>query len=415
MGDLTTVTLIYDNNDRIEYQLYAEFLRLAGVYVSETLRMQGDSVINEQQNAGEGAWVYKIKSLPVTKYNDYDICLTELKKDLQADMAETNFFACYDELKSIFLEENLLQSSVTLQYFRMKDDLVEEAGRRFENAAQKIERLIKSNNGNDRNRHLRYASIYCWQKANLAYHLCGRPIAVYVDILAGECMSLMDDFPDFSNAWVLLGFIYEFLNDKIRESLDAFDQALFVIGNERYASSVYYWMGRRCERYHTLQHKSEASFTRAYQLQPKYRNIYKMSAMYERQGDYPKTVEYLKECLKALRLRNGFMDPLEQEYYYKVSVRLGYIYIMHLQDYTNGILYEKQALAFRKEIADGIKSANAVTNYYFYMYGNTEAPKYIKLGLERMAVSQPYRYLAKAYGELKFSKEAEDYRKLSEQ
>lgn len=102
------------------------------------------------------------------------------------------------------------------------------------------------------------------------------------------------------------------------------------------------------------------------------------------------------------------MDPLEQEYYYKIKSHLSYICIME-REYEEAIEYAMQALDFRDEIYDGASNAeNVYARIYFQIY-EENANSIISLELRRMGSRQLYRYLAIAYQNLGNERIADQY------
>lgn len=410
MDNLNTVILGYNLENRIKYQRYAEFLRLAGIYVDERcISSEEEKEALRSEQLDEETLLYIVGT--ASEEDDVLDILEQIFSDCREDLENTDFTACFEQLKKVFVEKELLQASVTLQFFRKNDILVQQAGKRFVDAAYVLGYLMETAEELYQNRHMRYARIYCWQKANLAACLCQQPMEYYVDILGEECLELINDFPDFSNAWALLGLIYEFVKSRVKDSLSAFDKAVSMIGEKPYASSIYYWMGKRCEGHMTLNWKLESSYRRAYELCPKYRNIFKMCIISEAQQNWNEAIKYLQLCIQYLKQKKGYLDPLEQEYYYKVQARIGFTYIYRIEDAIKGIPYIVEALDFRKKIEENKKQDTEYTWFYYEMYGE-EAEKYIDLELTRMEATQAYKYLIKAYEELNMFEEAEEYKVL---
>lgn len=303
------------------------------------------------------------------------------------------------------MDKSLFRSGITLQYFRFKADEVAKAGKNFYIAAGVISELIKECNILLNNRHIEYARLYCMQKANLAEWLCNKRNVYSVERLSNECQKLIDNNPDFYNAYVLMGFINEHPHNRISDSVIAFERALLCIGEKRYASSIYYWLARRCEGFSTLQNKVEHYYHKAYNTVGKYRNVYKLAILAEHKGNWEEAVRYLQECIEYIKQRDPYLDMLEQEYYYKAYLRISYIYIYKANEYVKGISYAERALDYRNNILDNKRK---YCLYAYKAYGD-DAEQYIELMLRNMKEKIPYEYISKAYEKLNMWEQSNEY------
>ena len=401
------------------FQILAEFLRFIGIYVCEHCLETADAVEGEafSKDKSEGTFCFGI---PHEESEVGHLANKERQKRLlKAFLGEAEEFISaenlyvYNKLMESFLENDLFIPGIIEQYFRMKDSVVEEAGYMFADAARKLRALQESEDILLNNRYVEYARIFCWQKANLAACLCQKEIAYYINELARDCLNLIHSFPDFSNAWVLLGFIYEFPNDRIGESLDAFERALAVIGKEVYASSVYYWAAKRCEGYRTLTEKKNFLYQKSYNLARKYRVIYKIAMKYEGNEEWNTAIKCFEDCIACIEQKGSYLDPLEQEYKFKVNVRISYIYIYSLNNYFAGIDHALKAIKIRENILKGFEKQNEDTKFCFDAFGEKLAKKYIKVSLDRMKTDQACRYLSKAYEKLNMREESLKYWEMS--
>lgn len=407
---MVSVFISYRCENRIDFQILAEFLRLTGIYVQENTV---EDVFTQNMHAGSMFYAIEDQDTQVGRSADknrQNQVLADFQNEYNAQFSEgREFSSVYEVLSQIFLKHDLFTAGITLQYFRMKEQIVEEAGDKFAQAAKALKEKQEENEVLRNNPYVEYARIFCWQKANLVSYLCEKKIAYFINDLAEECLNLIQGFPDFSNAWVLLAFIYEFLEDKVDKSLDAFEQALEVINKEPYASSVYYWAGRRCEGYRTLTEKMDVFYNNSYNLVHKYRAAYKIAMKYEEKKDWNSAIKYFGECLKCIERRGTFLDPLEQEYSFKVNVRISYIFIYKLNDYYSGIDYAGRALKIRDEILAGGNELNENTRFYWEAFGDNNAKKFIQVSSKRMRINQVCEYLSKAYERLGMHEESLRY------
>lgn len=402
---MESILLSYKNENRISYQVYAEFLRLMGVYVCEDMIYIQEDKPNFDKMEDIFSVRYKIDdSIDSMDVNNK---LYYLKQQLNCHFRVDGSDLWYDQLADIFMRNKLLQAGVTLQYFRARSKQVSDAGDCFEHAADDLVALVKVNPNYVNNRHIRYAKLFCKQKANEAKFFCKEPVVYYVDDLAVEGLSLLKVFPDFSNAWVLLGLIYRVSEDFRRDALDAFQRAISMVGDQPCMSSVYYYLGRQCEGYETLKALEYQAYRKAYRLMPKYRNMYKIAIGYMVDEQWEDALQYFKKCLQRLEKKNDFLDPLEQEYYFKINMHMCFIYAKR-KEYCNVITCANSAVVLCENIWDGRKKSNQYTKFYFEMY-KKDARNIIKLSVRNMPTRQAYKYLAVAYQELGMSEDAEYY------
>ena len=409
MAAFESIVLTYSNENRVTYQLYAEFFRLIGVYVCEDLRYPEPDKTDLDLESFTFSDRYRVENLQFSPQNE-KMLLQELNRDLDIESRLRNEEAeesWYDDLTDIFVGSRLLQAGVTLQYFRMRADEVLESGNCFKEAAEALDSLMTKKPSLRDNRYIRYAKLFCKQKANLARFLCEEPVVYYVNDLAEEGLSITEDFSDFTNAWVLLGFIYEISQDHVGDTIDAFRKAISREGNQPYASSICYWLGKKCEEYVAMRSLQEEAYQRAYALRPKYRNIYKVAVMHMDRQEWDEALSFFEECIYRLDRKKEFLDPLEQEYYFKVRVHMSFLHLKR-QEYADVIENATEALRLRDKIEKGKAGMeNEAIRFYREMYGNDLVP-YIELALQRMGVEQVNQYLAIAYQELGLRREAEE-------
>lgn len=417
MKNLSVVRLSYDNKDRVKFQIIAEFLRLAGIYVDEDCRTLS-RFTDAANDDNEFTFYYEIE--PVQ--GDIKYWSINLQKDVLNEFLydygekigeESALYEALDNLQPIFLKNELFKASLTLQYFKYDNQMTLKDGELFYKAANEIEKLLQSE-GFYHNPNMRYARIYCFQKVNLSRTLCKKPIAKFVNFLADDCLELIKEFPDFSNVWVLLGLCYDIMQEKSWEVINAFKHALEKVGSLPFSSSIYYWLGKRYERLQIFEDEAEDAYKRAYGVAHKYRNIYKLGMARENRKDWEHAVKYYKECLEFLKKKNYYWDLLEVEYFYKTSIRLGYLYIYKLEQYNLGIKILWKALEFRDGLKDSMGNikANDYISLSYQIYGNN-ALQYLQIVIRRMAIRQVYLYLSEAFEILSMPERSENYRKLA--
>lgn len=427
MKTLETIVLRYKMPDRIVFQSYAEFLRLAGIYVWEYQEEYHNTPKDAETEFGD-ALVLDVTELVSQmdagdKEHSWKNLFAYLEGRLLAEQAKPDVKNQFEGLLSalpqidyIYQEYNLLKAVTTLQYYRMNNRKVQEAAEQFEKAANKLDGLLSDDETFMSNRYVRYATLYCKQRANLGKWICKQPLVELADILADKCLELAEAFPDFSNVWVLRGLSYETSDRYAREAVEAFQVALEKVGNLPFASSICYWIGKRCESYKAIDKMrlTEDAYKYGYELEPKYRLCFKMAYVNERWFRWKDAHRYYMECLDRLAVKGAYLDPLEQEYCYKTAICAAYNCLAHLEDVKKAISLLIIAEDLRKRVIDGRETPNQWTAYYFDFYGE-EASEYIALQIGRMSPLQLYQYLAKAYKLENEAKKSKYYDSLFEQ
>lgn len=403
MKRLVSVLLTYPNEERVNYQLFAEFLRLAGVYVCEDCRTRPA----EKSGRWDGEDFSAQYTIARGQLDGMGTLpkLQQLRNALNTQLGASGFDDCYLDIANIYDNHSLLQASVTLQYFRTKTskedaakEIIKQAGDSFEYAADDFVMLIKNKPEYMKNQYVRYAKLFCKQKTNLARYLCNEPVVYYVNDLGAEGEALLQRFPEFSNAWALLGFVYEISPNYAKNAIDAFQKAIQLEGEKPYVSSIYYWLGKRCEDYDYLKEQAYVFYKHAYFLMPKFRNIYKVANWHMQRKEWKEAILYYRNCLSFLEERGKYQDPLEQEYCFKVNVHICYCF-MQQKDYVHAVFYAQKALELREELQSS-EAPNLRRKFYYDMYQPGQAIEYINAELDRMRTRQVNTYLAKAYQEL---------------
>lgn len=408
MSNIEFILLTYKNEYKMEYQYYAEFLRFIGIYVCENLEDDEDNFI---ENNNEQCFF----KYTVSEIKDFDkryVRVKYLKEMLKRLFEISNIPVWMNKLISIYEGYGLLQASVTLQYFRVgHQELVLNAGKQFEKVADKFVLWVQEEPVLcSENKYIRYAKLYSKQKVNLAQYLYDESCVYYVDNLALEGVGILKDFPDFSNIWILMGFIYESSRNFMRDAIDAYQRSIELIQDKPYVASVYYWLGRMCERDTTMKQLSESSYKKAYDKVKKYRNMYKVARISYDEKEWEHAIGLFKSCLDKIKQKGKYLDPLEQEYYFKVYTQISSSYLK-LNDYRNTIIYAMKAIQFRQEIIEGKTIQNEQTKFYYDMYGN-DAQKYIELEIYIMEPQVTYYNIAVACQESGLKDDADVYWQL---
>lgn len=377
MGNNTSVLIRYSNTNRYKFQWYAEFLRFIGYFVCEYLKEDSDS-----DKLDEYTYDIELDLDNDEKAEVYEIILGEFS----GTAYELN---C---LKKVFEDYNLFQAAVTLQYFSINSTITYEAGKHFKDAVNELDALDADIY------EIKYTRLYCRQKANLACFLCKKSLYYNENELGSMCSQFANEFPDASNIYMLLGLIFENSSRNKMTAVNAFIEAKDMIGEEPYVSSVLYKIGKACEGEENLRWLMNDAYENAYNIMPKYSNTYKIARIYMEIEVYDEAINFFEECLHKLKNRAEYMDPLEQEYLFKVNVHLAYLSIRN-NDYFSAVEYAGNAKKLKQRIKNSIYDKDGLNRFYYEVYGNTEwnVEEIINIELNRMAEDNIDQYLGTAY------------------
>ena len=405
-----SVLLTYSNKNRMKYQECAEFFRLIGVYVCENYQAKG----NEPGIETQTDFQYNLDDDSEIDLEEQFINFMshdELQADSNGEIAK--------EVEKIFQSYHLLQASVTLQYFCINTSIVGYAGELFSNAAKNLEDYSNDNLDKTKpNYQIRYAILYCKQKANLAKSLLDEVLCYPIADLLKEASCLQEEFPNCSNTWMLIGMICEISKEYKMKAIEVLKKAADTVNGKVYSTSILYRLGKNCEGMEELEYLKNDSYEQAYNIMPKYRNIYKLARQYMDMEIWELAIGYFKQCLEKINWHGEYLDPLEQEYYFKVCSHLAYIY-NQMNDYVSAIRYAERALDFKNDIYDAKDDLEGYNKMYYDVYKELAweekekedwNPKnIIEVELKRMSTKNIYHHLAVAYQGLGIDDVAGEY------
>ena len=343
------------------------------------------------------------------------------------------------KLLDIYLEQDVVIAACDLQYYRMLSEIHVESKKKFLNAVEKLQALEDDDSsqkaGNSWGRgdrqgefYYRYSVLYCKQRVNLAcwflkdgeYYLRGNGelcdkngfrrqlnLEYGVAELVKECWLLIREYPEKANLCVLLGLITERADDAFQLTINAYQEAVQKIGEQPYASHVYYWLGWRFERNNGTLSEAKKAYGKAYLLQHKYRNIYKVAVMYESEGNKEQFIQYLMACRKEIKHRTdneGKLDPLEIEYYCKSCLLLCLRFWNYWNDADKAIEYGEEVLKFIDQ-----HIINDMFEEYQTLYGSNKAD-YQRESQNRIRVKRLHEVLTAAYRSIGDMEQSEMHR-----
>lgn len=397
----TSVLIKYSNENRFKFQLYAEFFRFIGYFVCEYLKEDIDS--EELDN-----YLYDLE-IDLDIVDDIEIFDSI---SFKFNGSQTELY----ELKRVFQKCYLFQATVTLQYFSINSVIVDKAGELFKSAAEALDDFYNKNQSIIKFEYeYNYALLYCKQKVNLACSLCKKKLYYPLDKLVGECINFYREYPENANIFMLLGLIYENSSQNRLNAVNSFIKAKENIGEAPYVASVLYRLGKACEGEEGLRWLMNDAYENAYNIMPKYRNIYKVAQQYMWMEVIGDSIEYFEECVCKIQIRGEYMDPLEQEYLFKVYAHLAYLSIRN-NEYFNAIEYAGSAQNLRKRIKEEKNNPDGFNKFYYEVYCDIgwDVEEIIDVELDRMSEDNLNRYLGIAYQKIGLSDIAEKYWNMAE-
>lgn len=434
MENLKAVKILHTAQNRVLYDVIAEYVRFAGVFVWEdiidhTLDGNGVSGAEDAQlllyltqeelrpeirsrknvfqiNPQDEDWKNLTFENWTSKGRELRSLLVKVTRRLREQEIVLPVTHCA-QLLSVYIKNNTAKAAANLQYYRLNTTVHEETERIFQKTYDQLSALESAGDPIKDTLLFQYASLYSRQKINQAcYFQNDRGLKYRVYDLVEECRALIKKHPEEANLHVLLGLITEKSYDGYNTAVSAYNAAVKLIGDQPYASHIYYWMGLLHERSKGDLDKAKYAYVKAYALQRKYRNIYKVAVMFETEKKYDRMMEYFKKCLDSLNVYLvNEIDPLEMEYYYKVCALLCIKYMDYYNDPQNTILYGEKAHAFLKEKVGEIENFKRI-------YGDEEALQYQDVSIHRINPKRVYEKLALAYRDLGDTDKSEEYRNM---
>jgi len=410
MKTFRTVKIVHDIIHRIDFTYLAELFHFMGIFVCEDILIEKDRVLTEAEkntlydaviyvgslNPGEhelasvslGCESYAdlMKNLPDNTcffYEEaeeflpssdcgeerfpepvYRSCNSKEQKLLLSKMLKRllkNFdqrddvrAGGLDRLVEIYVKHDLMLHSMNMQYFsRRPSEIIEESREALREAHKQIDEQLEIIPA-DVKRYYEYARLWCEVKINSACDYLKDILDFSIKKVAGRCQTLINQYPDFTNAKILLGLSYEPSISSANEALDAYFLALRDINGECFASPVYYWIGKRYETYNRNREDAEQSFKAANERKTKFRNYFKLAVFAKDRKDYSAAIELFEEIVKKLEMKKTlkYLDPLELEYIFKAYNQQCYCYYQQGK-YTESIRMGHRIEEFWNDIKEG--------------------------------------------------------------
>jgi len=311
-----------------------------------------------------------------------------------------------DDLIAVYVEEEIWLHSLNMQYYANRpSEVIEAAEKGFLKAQEAVGKVLDNKKGRNEQYLYEYAFLWCQVKVNSACYYNKEILYFSLEKLSERCRELGRKFPEFSNAFVLLGLCYEPSAGSANEAVAAFMQALDKIESQCFKSAVYYWIGKRYESFRDRRDMAEVNFRKANECRVKFRNIFKLAIAAKDKGETEKALALFEEIADKLAVKKEmkFTDPLELEYLYKVYFQQSYICYVE-KDYIRAIRYGLKCIGVLEEKIDE-------SEYFEALYVDKEtADCYRRVLRRRWNVINEYRVLADCYAKTFDRDRAEQYR-----
>lgn len=455
-----SVQIIHDILHRIDFSYLAELFRFMGILVCEKILVDGEesesekrtrysarlytgkrTIVPEEEEmlqrskekykqylellTGEVIFLDEFSMLSAARKAAKDVfseaipCLFEKddQKELLTNIIDRvlqNIFDPLDfeaisviqlkEVIDIYVEQELWLHSMNMQYFvKYPSPIMVSAREAFLESHARLEAVLKQKERENVDFLYRYALLWCEMKVNNACSYNRERLHFPIETVSAKCRRLCDDYPDFVNARVLLGLIYEPSSGNANEALWAFSDALQGLKGECFAAPVYYWVGKQYDSYRSMKKMAEMCYQYADQSKAKFRTYFKLAIIERDRENYEKAIYYFDKIIRklTLKLKMKFVDPLEVEYLFKAYTQ---------ETYINHKMRKYWEAIEVGEKAEGIK-AGIDNNYYFEVfYGKGKADEYRKILKERLKSRMVLRLLADSYERIYDNENASRYR-----
>lgn len=294
----------------------------------------------------------------------------------------------FDKLISVFTENRLFLHSISMQYYsKTKTTLAREAKEAFIKAYGELEQIGGAEKYEDSVRaHYLYALLWTKVKTNMASDYLGEILYFSEEKMFEACRNLIVDYPEFSNAKVLLGLCYEPLKNRTRDALIVFRQALEDMGRECFAASIYYWMGKKYEIDGRYPEQMKECYRLSNERGMKFRSLFKLGVIAGSEEKYQDALVIFDSILKKLQAKDaiGYTDPLELEYMQKAYLQKCIVY--HQQK-----RYDK--VQENMKLAEAVKTSIKANRFYDILYSE-RADEYRELSEKRVKI-QEFKKLVK--------------------
>ena len=386
------IRLIKKTDNQILYWQYAEFLKFMGLFI-----------VNDNKSArklpGE-----VVKSIPVVTVNN----------DSNFELDMKRLFPDGDDIVKIYNKYNLTRAASILRLFAYGSGAVYKAGEYFYKAAGELDKISESS-GDWR---LKYATLYCKQKANYSSYLCDIYLYYNIEKLLKEAESLINTVKNIGYnpacVYLLKGMIAKISKEFKMKSIEEMVKARKYAEGKLFKSEILFEVGVNCDNIEELNYMKNDAYELAYNLNPIYQHTYKFAFQFFKGEEYSFAIKFFKECLDQIgcNINKTCSDPLAQEFYFKTCSHLANIYNIK-GEYLTAINYAEKAIDLRNKIYCEKDDSEGYDKIYYDLSKDICIVEcLIDIELKRMNINPLYRNLANSYLGLGLKNESNEYFRL---
>lgn len=194
--------------------------------------------------------------------------------------------------------------------------------------------------------------------------------------------------------------------------IENYKQGLTIAQDEIYRASILYKIGKSSEGIEQLEKLKNDAYERADKVVPTYKTKYKVARQYMEIGVLDVAIEYFKESLRKLEEYGYYLDPIEQEYNFKIYSHLASLYNSK-RDYIEAVKYGERTIDLKNKIYDSKGDPQGYNKLYYEIYqGKSNIDGIISEVLKGMNIKNIYQHLGVAYDGLGLRDISEEYFKL---
>lgn len=256
--------------------------------------------------------------------------------------ADINPFDELSALARLYSEHKMMETLLTSKFFFAHGKLFDQASDQF---IECIDAILNDMSGWDDG-----ALYHKYTVINMAYELntiCQKNQEAYIyDInqLAELSAELDMSMPNNFNAWMLKAQIYDDLLKEPQLPMQLYQRCLNKVGQVH--SYAEYRLGMIYEKNDKNYQEAIWHYQKALNISPSYyRVLYRAANCYQELGNLKEAIDSFSYIDNIMREKMKFciMRPMEIEYYYKISYRLGNMYSDLKNDFSSALFWYKRA------------------------------------------------------------------------
>lgn len=246
-------------------------------------------------------------------------------------------FSCLDSILKIYEKENLGLHEYNSEYFFFDRDIAEKESCVFNVAIKEIEDSIENENLEESLIRFYYAKYYLEKRRLEKLRDLNFQIKDNIKLLVERLLELQRFDKAFVSIYMLIGDVLALDLANTNTALEYYNRYFEIAQKNICTSAVYYRCGRLLESHSSSLERAFKAYYLSYDIDKNnYRSAYKLGIYYSRIDDsIEKAVNLYGAILNKLyKLKNnGYIQPIELEYLFKILFLCGRIYGGRLNSY----------------------------------------------------------------------------------